>query len=160
MKDHSYLMSDKKKRLWIILTIVAALGIGLAMYFWLRPTVFHAEIIDPRTLHASPTHANIIVGLWQKDNHLYYRFNDDGTGHTWDEADDVSETEASPFQWKAYEEAIMITHEMILRGVVPRYYKLDQLNAYDLRFHDAYSAYALERVEEDVVSLGDGDDLE
>ena len=54
----------------------------------------------------------------------------------------------------------MITHEMILRGVVPRYYKLDQLNAYDLRFHDAYSAYALERVEEDVVSLEDGDDLE
>ena len=141
-----------KKKHWIILIIIAAaIAIGLALYFLLRPTVYHPESIDPRTLHASPAHKEMLVGLWQSDGHVFYRFNADGTGHTWDVADDLTEEEASNFNWEAYEEAIMMTHRLRLRGIVPRYYELDLLNAFDLRFHDTYSDYALERVEEQVV---------
>lgn len=138
-----------KKKYWIILIIVAAvLALGLALYFMLRPKAYYPESINPRTLHASSTNAEMLVGLWQKDEHVFYRFNPDGTGHTWDVADDLTEEEASNFNWEAYEEAIMMTHKLRIRGIVPRYYELDCINAFDLRFHDNYSSYAFERVEE------------
>ncbi len=151
-----------KKRFWIILLLIilAILGIGVAVFFWLRPTLYHSEIIDAKTLHASPEHKTLIEGLWHQDDHLFYRFNGDGTGHTWDVDDDISEKEATPFQWEAYKEAVMITHRLRLRGVVPRYYLIDAINAYDLRFHDAYSSYHLERVIDMDPVLTDGNDLE
>ena len=138
-----------KKKHWIILVIVAvAIAIGLTLYFLLRPTAYYPESIDPRTLHASPANKEMLVGLWQKDGHVFYRFEHDGKGHTWDVDDDITEDEASPFSWEAYEEAIMMTYKLRIRGIVPRYYELDQLSPFDLRFHDTYSNYALERVEE------------
>lgn len=139
-----------KKRWIIILIIAAAIALGLALYFMLRPKAYYPETIDPRTLHASPANKEMLVGLWQSDGHVFYRFNTDGTGHTWDVADDLTEDEASLFSWEAYEEALMMTHKMRLRGIVPRYYELDRINAFDLRFHDTYKNYALERVEEQV----------
>ena len=138
-----------KKKHWIILVIVAvAIAIGLTLYFLLRPTAYYPESIDPRTLHASPANKEMLVGLWQKDGHVFYRFEPDGKGHTWDVDDDITEDEASPFSWEAYEEAIMMTYKLRIRGIVPRYYELDQLSPFDLRFHDTYSNYAFERVEE------------
>lgn len=142
-----------KRKHWVILLIVlAVIAIGVAVYFWMRPTLYQAQSIDPRTLHASPSNYEMMVGLWQCDNHVYYRFNADSTGCTWDVDDDITEEEASRFEWKAYEEAIMMTHKLRIRGVVPRYYELDRLNAFDMRFHDTYSTYAFERVE-DAVAL-------
>ena len=145
-----------KKKHWIILIIVAAaIAVGLTLYFILRPKAYYPESIDPRTLHASSANKEFLVGLWESDGHVYYRFNPDGTGHTWDVADDLTEEEASNFNWEAYEEAIMLTHKLRLRGIVPRYYELDHINAFDLRFHDSYSSYFLERVEEEVALEGE-----
>lgn len=135
-----------KRKYWIILIIAALLAIGLGLFLLLRPSVHHAEIVDPRTLHSSPIHKNLIVGLWHSEEHLYYRFFEDGTGHTWDIMDDVSEEEALPFQWEAFDKAVMISHKMRLKGIVPRYYLIDVLNGFDFRFHDAYQNYALEKV--------------
>lgn len=138
-----------KKKHWIILIVIAvAIAIGLTLYFLLRPTAYYPESIDPRTLHASPANKEMLVGFWQKDGHVFYRFEPDGKGHTWDVDDDITEDEASPFSWEAYEEAIMMTYKLRIRGIVPRYYELDQLSPFDLRFHDTYSNYALEQVEE------------
>jgi hypothetical protein len=138
-----------KKKHWIILIVVAvAIVIGLTLYFLLRPTAYYPESIDPRTLHVSPANKEMLVGLWQKDGHIFYRFEPDGKGHTWDVDDDITEDEASPFNWEAFDGAIMMTYKLRIRGIVPRYYELDQLSPFDLRFHDTYSNYALERVEE------------
>ena len=82
-------------------------------------------------------------------------FDADGTGHTWDVDDDITEDEATPFSWEAYDKAIMMTHKLRIRGIVPRYYELDRLNAFDLRFHDTYSDYALERVDEQMAMEDD-----
>ena len=141
---------NKKKWIIILIIIALVLATGISLYFLLRPKAYYPESIDPRTLHASPANAEMLVGLWQKDGHVFYRFNPDGTGHTWDVDDDLTEDEASEFNWEAYEEALMMTHKMRLRGIVPRYYELDRLNAFDLRFHDTYTSSALERVEEQV----------
>ena len=141
-----------KRKYWIILIIVAlAIGLGLALYFILRPKIYHPEVIDPRTLHACPANKEMLVGLWQIDKHIYYRFNPDGTGHTWDINDDLTEAEATTFQWDAFKEAIMLTYELRIRGIVPRYYELEVLNEYNLRFHDTYTTYTMDRVKEEVV---------
>lgn len=148
-----------KKKHWIILIIaLAIIAIGLILYFTNRPTLYEAHQIDPRTLHASPAKHEILVGLWQSDGHVFYRFDADGTGHTWDVADDLTEEEATSFGWETYEEAFMMTHKLRLRGIVPRYYEFDCLNAFDFRFHDSYSSYAFERVEE-AVAIDVTDDL-
>ena len=99
--------------------------IALALYFILRPKVYYPETINPRTLHACPANKEMLIGLWQIDNHIFYRFNPDGTGHTWNVDDDLTEKEATNFQWEAFKEAIMMTHKLRLRGIVPRYYELD-----------------------------------
>lgn len=140
-----------KRKFWIILIVVAlALALALTLYLLLRPKAYYPESIDPRTLHACPANKEMLVGLWNKDGHIYYRFNPDGTGCTWDVNDDLTEDEASEFKWEVFKEAIMLTHKLRIRGIVPRYYELDILNAFDLRFHDNYSSYTLERVEENV----------
>ena len=145
-----------KRKFWIILIIVIlALGLALALYFILRPKVYYPETINPRTLHACPANKEMLVGLWQIDNHIFYRFNPDGTGFTWDVDDDLTEEEATNFQWEAYKEAIMMTHKLRIRGIVPRYYELDVLNDYNLRFHDTYSTYSLDRVNEEVAVEGE-----
>ncbi len=79
-------MTVMNKKRWIIILIIAAvaLAIGIALYFMLRPTAYYPESIDPRTLHASPANKEMLIGLWQKDGHVFYRFDADGTGHTWD----------------------------------------------------------------------------
>lgn len=144
------------KKRWILIIIITALviALGIALYFILRPTLYHSETIDPRTLHASSANQEMLVGLWQDNGHVFYRFNPDGTGFTWDTNDDITEDEATEFGWEAYEEAIMMTHKLRIRGIVPRYYELDRLNAFDLRFHDSYTNYTLEKVEEAVAAEG------
>ncbi len=137
----------QKKYKILILILAALIAIALALFFLLRPKLYHAERINPRTLHANETYHEMLVGLWKKDDNLYYRFYEDGTGVTWDASEDITESEASPFEWAIYDEAIMLTHKMLLRGVVPRYYHLDNLNHFDLRFHDSYRAYVMERID-------------
>lgn len=140
-----------KKKHWIILIIALVVIIaGLVLYFATRPTLYKAQQIDPRTLHASPAKHEILVGLWQKDGHVFYRFEADGTGRTWDVDDDLTEDEGTSFDWETYEEAFMMTHKMRFRGVVPRYYEFECLNAFDFRFHDTYTSYSLERVNPEV----------
>lgn len=141
------------KRQWIILIIATiAVAIGLVLYFLSRPKAYYPESIDPRTLHASPANKEMLIGLWHRNGHVFYRFDEDGTGHTWDTDDDLSEEEASHFEWEAYDEALMISHKLRLHGIVPRYYELDVLNGFDLRFHDNYSNYVLEKVNEELAS--------
>ena len=150
-------MTAMNKKKWIIILIIIALVLatGITLYFLLLPKAYYPESIDPRTLHASPANKEMLVGLWQKEGHVFYRFDADGTGHTWDTDDDLSEEEATPFSWEAYDNAIMMTHKLRIRGIVPRYYELDRLNAFDLRFHDTYSDYALERVDEQMAMEDD-----
>ena len=71
----------------------------------------------------------MLPGLWQRDTHIYYRFNADGTGHTWDTDDDVTESDASPFNWQ-----------------IPRVYHIDAIDRGSLQFHDPYAGYTLTRL--------------
>jgi len=83
---------------------------------------------------------SLIVGKWVSGTE-YYRYDADGTGATWDTADDVSEEEAQSYTWEYDGETNKLTliHQMEMGGVVPKYYTLVTLNATTLAYQDQYS---------------------
>lgn len=83
---------------------------------------------------------SLLPGKWCQDGtQLYYRYRANGTGCTWDEADDISETEAQSFTWEVDgSEMIHIHFTETGTAQVPKYYILTELTSRRLSYHDAY----------------------
>lgn len=82
----------------------------------------------------------LLYGKWNMtDTQVYYVYQADGTGYTWDEADDVSEDEAQPFEWTV-DKSEMIHIHLTETGTaqVPKYYIITALTSSELCYHDAY----------------------
>ena len=144
-------MKNRKKYLIIFFIILAAiLATGLLVLFLSNngmtcngKILFHKS---RRQQTKTEEYQMMLPGLWQKGTHVYYRFNDDGTGHTWDTEDDLTENEASPFQWKVSNGSLMLTHELRMTGFIPRMYHIDAIDDGSLQFHDPYAEYTLTRL--------------
>lgn len=79
----------------------------------------------------------LMTGHWQAGTvHEYYNAN--GTGYTWDTADDVTEEEAQPFNWTLQGATLTQNHKMEMGGIVPKTYTLTKLNTTVLCYHDSY----------------------
>lgn len=79
----------------------------------------------------------LMAGHWQAGTvHEYYNAN--GTGYTWDTADDVTEEEAQPFNWTLQGATLTQNHKMEMGGIVPKTYTLTKLNTTVLCYHDSY----------------------
>ena len=66
---------------------------------------------DPTEGDFDVTH---LYGKWcQEGTKVYYKYNEDGTGATWDESDDVGEDEAQDFLWT-------LTGSTLIHGTSPR----------------------------------------
>ena len=81
-----------------------------------------------------------LYGKWcQEGTHIYYRYNEDGTGCTWDESDDVFEDEAQAFTWEV-DGSEMIHIHLTETGTaqVPKYYIITHLSFDELDYYDAY----------------------
>ncbi len=82
----------------------------------------------------------LLTGKWVSGTEVY-RYDADGTGATWDTADDVSEAEAQPYTWE-FDEAtnrLTLLHQMEMGGVVPKSYTLKKLDATTLEYQDQYN---------------------
>ncbi len=81
----------------------------------------------------------LLPGKWVAGTE-YYRYDNDGTGVTWDTGEDVSEEEAQAFTWEFNDETNRLTliHQMEMGGVVPKYYTLKALTATQLSYSDNY----------------------
>lgn len=78
----------------------------------------------------------LLIGKWQKGTE-YWRYDDDQTGYTWDEADDVDESEAQMFSWTLQGSTLTQKHYMEISGsVVPKTYKMVMLNSTSLVYED------------------------
>ena len=91
---------------------------------------------------------DLIVGKWVAGTE-YWRYDDNGTGVTWDKADDVNEDEAQPFKWEFDSETNHLTHihQMEMGGAIPKSYTLKTLNENVLAYTDKYdSTYTFNRV--------------
>lgn len=78
---------------------------------------------------------SLLHGKWV-DGTEFYRFDIDGTGATWDTADDVSEAEAQEFTWTLEGADLTIIHILEIGGAVPKYYTMKTLTATSLEFED------------------------
>ena len=82
-----------------------------------------------------------LYGCWQKSGtEEYWRYNAGGTGVTWDEAEDVSESESNlTFTWSIREDEL--TH--IFRGemgnqAVPKVYTIKSISETTMQWEDDY----------------------
>lgn len=80
---------------------------------------------------------DLITGKW-KTAQEYWVYSNNGTGYTWDEADDVTELEAQPFTWKIDGTALQIVHRGEMGQEIPKDYTLTTLSSTTLEYKDAY----------------------
>ena len=81
----------------------------------------------------------LLIGKWQENNTKNFEvYNEDGTGYTWDEADDVTETEAQPFTWTLEGETLQHIHIMEMGANIPKVYTVTKLSATELAYEDDY----------------------
>ena len=82
----------------------------------------------------------LLSGYWVSGTiHEFYRA--EGTGYTWDTADDVTEEEAQPFTWTLEKSTLTQIHQMEMGGNVPKTYTVTKLNTTTLEYHDDYGKY-------------------
>lgn len=82
----------------------------------------------------------LLSGYWVSGT-LHEFYNANGTGYTWDIADDVTEEEAQPFTWTLENATLTQIHQMEMGGNVPKTYTVTKLNATSLEYHDDYGKF-------------------
>ena len=81
----------------------------------------------------------LLTGKRQENNSLVFEvYGKDGSGYTWDEADDVTEAEAQPFTWGLNGNVLTQVHTMEMGGNVPKAYTVTKLTATELVYEDNY----------------------
>jgi hypothetical protein len=88
----------------------------------------------------------LLIGKWQTGGTLFYKYNSDYTGSTWDTSDDISEEEAQTFNWTLDGSTLIQTHNAAekveaqvvadTRADVPKYYTVTELTATRLSYKD------------------------
>ena len=79
----------------------------------------------------------LMVGTWEQDG-LFEVYNDNGTGKTWNENEDVSESEAQPFTWTLKSASLMQIHIMEQGGEIPKIYTVTELTETTLKYEDDF----------------------
>jgi len=80
---------------------------------------------------------SLMPGYWQSGT-IFEFYNANGTGYTWDTADDVTEEEAQPFTWTLIDNTLTQNHQIEMGGVIPKQYTVTTLNSNVLCYHDDY----------------------
>ena len=81
----------------------------------------------------------LLYGKWQETNSLNFEvYKADGTGYTWDEADDVTEAEAQPFTWTLEDGILTHIHIMEMGADIPKVYTVTKLTATELSYEDDF----------------------
>ena len=90
---------------------------------------------------------SLLEGKWVEGT-VYERYNDDGTGYTWDTSDDVSEEEAQDFTWSLDEDQLVQIHIMEIGGNIPKTYTVTELSESYFTYEDDYgTTHNFEKVE-------------
>ncbi|MDR2084549.1 MAG: hypothetical protein LBP67_06105 [Bacteroidales bacterium] len=90
--------------------------------------------------------SSLLTGKWQS-NTLFERYFSDGTGYTWDTADDVYEDEAQPFEWTLEKSTLTQIHLMEMGGVVPKTYTVTELTNSTFKYKDSFTkSYSFSKV--------------
>ena len=80
---------------------------------------------------------SLLIGTW-KSGTEYYKYNDNGTGGTWDTGEDVTEEEAQAFTWSLIGAELTQIHVLEIGGSVPKIYTVLQLTSSTLKYEDDF----------------------
>jgi hypothetical protein len=80
---------------------------------------------------------SLLIGKWQSGT-LYYKYLSDGSGGTWDTADNVTEAEAQKFTWTLVKSELTHIHILETGGSVPKVYTVTELTSTTLKYHDEF----------------------
>jgi hypothetical protein len=79
--------------------------------------------------------ASLLPGKWQ-DGQYYEKYFSDGTGYFWDEAEDVSESDAQTFTWELSKNELTQIHDMEMgKTKVPWRYTVTELTASTFKYN-------------------------
>jgi hypothetical protein len=79
----------------------------------------------------------LLTGKWQSGT-LFYKYLANGTGGTWDTADNVTEAEAQEFTWTLVNDLMTHIHVLEMGGSVPKIYTVTELTATSLKYQDDF----------------------
>lgn len=92
-----------------------------------------------------------LVGVWENDDNAgeFWRYRSDLTGCTWDEGEDVQESEAQKFTWTLETNVLTQIHIIEISGSgIPKVYTVTELTSSSLVYEDSFGkAYYFTRVE-------------
>src|SRR5512140_2973276 len=83
------------------------------------------------TKEATTFDQTLLTGKW-KSGTLFYKYLANGTGGTWDTADNVTEAEAQAFTWTLVEDVLTQIHVLEMGGSVPKIYTVTELTSTSL----------------------------
>lgn len=127
----------KRRNLLILAILLVAILSAGAYYIYYRHHVYDLEYLEPEVFEEANYDVDLLIGKWQSGS-IFYRFDVDSTGVTWDESDDITEIEASPMKWELNRSKFIHYHEMQNGVLVPKAYKIVQLDLNNLVFQDDY----------------------
>ena len=106
-------------------------------------TTFMTSCIDESTVSFDE---NLLYGKWQSGT-LFYKYISNGTGTTWDTADDVQESEAQSFTWTLVEAELTHIYVLEIGGTVPKVYTVTKLTSTALIYEDDFgTSYSFTKV--------------
>jgi len=82
---------------------------------------------------------SLLTGKWVSGT-LYYNYSSNGTGKTWDLADDVTEAEAQSFTWTLDKGEFNHVYIMEIGGSVPKFYAMMELTSTKLKYKDNFGS--------------------
>jgi hypothetical protein len=80
---------------------------------------------------------SLLIGKWQSGT-LFYKYLANGTGGTWDTAEDVTEAEAQAFTWTLVKSELTHIYILEMGGSVPKVYTVTELTSTSLKYHDEF----------------------
>lgn len=81
---------------------------------------------------------NLLIGKWVTEKTIFYKYNSDHNGLTWDTSDDVTENEAQKYTWNLNKAILTQTHIKEIGGNVPKVYTITSLNSTSLVYKDDF----------------------
>lgn len=131
-------MNRKSSVCLIAFAVVVLSAAGIYGYYsFYRQHIYHPEMLEPEVFERMEYDTGLLIGLWQSGT-VFYRYNEDGTGCTWDIADDVTEEEASLLEWQVEHTSFTHLHRMEVGCVVPKHYRICELDLQHLVFKDDF----------------------
>ena len=130
----------KKKTLIIVTLIILALCATVFIIWTItKPKTYEPEYLEPEVFEDETFDSDMLIGLWQSGS-VFYRYNEDGSGVTWDTSDDVMEEEGSKFTWEINKRRIIHYHQMeISSGIIPKTYTITKLDLLNLEYKDDFN---------------------